>query len=538
MAHFNFAKDISEVVKMDGPMQGGPLMRWQRKAQETLLRVHPNDNGVSTPLKSKTRTPGKTVPSQACPAGSNPKTPKTPGGCKTPGGKNGEILSNGSRSGIKSKTPGNKTPGRQQDRFIPSRSTTDIEFGHYAVMRRTDEDPEGAPSEAGNINTEYQEQLKEAMEVKDCKILNFRGKAPQTSKPNLNSLHVLYSCGKVGSKQSTSSRVIPKEPERILDAPDLLDDYYLNLLDWSVGNILTVALGSAVFLWNADNGTITQLMELATTDDYVSSVSWVPESAVLAVGLSTGVVQLWDTDQQKLIRSMPGHASRVGSMSWNKHILSSGSRTGAIHHHDVRVANHHVATLQNHTQEVCGLRWSPDGRYLASGGNDNLINIWSNQMASSPPVYTLSDHQAAVKAMAWCPWKSYLLATGGGTADRNIRLWNVQSGASVGAYDTESQVCSILWSQEHKELISGHGYALNHLRIWKYPAMTKVVDLIGHRSRVLCMAMSPDGSTIASAAADETIRLWKCFAVEKQQAKKAEVKPDKKLTSGLNMCIR
>ncbi|CAL1545403.1 unnamed protein product [Lymnaea stagnalis] len=71
--------------------------------------------------------------------------------------------------------------------------------------------------------------------------------------------------------------------------------------------------------------------------------------------------------------------------------------------------------------------------------------------------------------MAWCSWKLYLLATGGVTADIHIRGWNVQSGASVGAHDTESQVCSILWSQERKELISGHGYALKHRRIWKYP---------------------------------------------------------------------
>lgn len=42
--------------------------------------------------------------------------------------------------------------------------------------------------------------------------------------------------------------------------------------------------------------------------------------------------------------------------------------------------------------------------------------------------------------MSWCPWQPHLLATGGGTADRHIRLWNMQSGNCVGAYDTESQV--------------------------------------------------------------------------------------------------
>ena len=84
------------------------------------------------------------------------------------------------------------------------------------------------------------------------------------------------------------------------------------------------------------------------------------------------------------------------------YLYFSGSRSGNIHHHDVRVAQHHVGTLSGHTQEVCGLKWSPDGRYLASGGNDNLLNVWSAHTIESAegtnqPVHTFSQHLAAVK---------------------------------------------------------------------------------------------------------------------------------------------
>jgi len=66
------------------------------------------------------------------------------------------------------------------------------------------------------------------------------------------------------------------------------------------------------------------------------------------------------------------------------------------------VAQHLVGSMAAHQQEVCGLKWSPDGKYLASGGNDNLLNIWPADpgmfYTSATPVYTFSQHQAAVKA--------------------------------------------------------------------------------------------------------------------------------------------
>ena len=76
----------------------------------------------------------------------------------------------------------------------------------------------------------------------------------------------------------------------------------------------------------------------------------------------------------------------------------SGSRSGAIHHSDVRVPEHHVGTLAAHTQEVCGLRWSPDGRLLASGANDNLVHLWDSNLGHEErPLHCFSHHQAAVK---------------------------------------------------------------------------------------------------------------------------------------------
>jgi cell division cycle protein 20 (cofactor of APC complex) len=83
------------------------------------------------------------------------------------------------------------------------------------------------------------------------------------------------------------------------------------------------------------------------------------------------------------------------------------------------------------------------------------------------------------------------------------------------------KVCAVLWSNHYHELISGHGYSQNQLTLWKYPSMARITDLMGHTSRILALAMSPDGTTVASAAADETLRFWKCFDHDKQHGKTA-----------------
>jgi cell division cycle 20-like protein 1 (cofactor of APC complex) len=84
--------------------------------------------------------------------------------------------------------------------------------------------------------------------------------------------------------------------------------------------------------------------------------------------------------------------------------------------------------------QVCGLSWSPGGRQLASGGNDNKLLIWEPHCSN--PVQTYRDHTAAVKAIAWSPHKHGLLASGGGTSDRCIRFWNTTAGAPLSHINT------------------------------------------------------------------------------------------------------
>jgi len=314
-------------------------------------------------------------------------------------------------------------------------------------------------------------------------------------------------------------RKIAKVPFKVLDAPALQDDFYLNLVDWSSQNVLAVGLGSCVYLWSACTSKVTKLCDLAQAEDIVTSVSWAQRGTHLAVGTNKGEVQLWDTIKVKKVRTMSGHTARVGTLAWTGPTLASGSRDRLIFLRDVREKSAFTNRLNAHRQEVCGLKWSYDEpAFLASGGNDNQLHVVDSRNPTQP-IHRFTDHTAAVKAIAWSPHQHGLLASGGGTADRCIRFWNTLSGSALNCVDTGSQVCNLAWSQNCNEIVSTHGYSLNQIVVWRYPSLSKVVTLTGHTYRVLDLAMSPDGSTIVTGAGDETLRFWQVFPGPRSDSK-------------------
>ncbi|CAF2132692.1 BnaA03g52090D [Brassica napus] len=354
----------------------------------------------------------------------------------------------------------------------------DFDYAHYALT----EGNKGKDQVSSPSREAYRKQLAETMNLNHTRILAFRNKplAPVELLPTDHSASLHQQ-----PKSVKPRRYIPQTSERTLDAPDIVDDFYLNLLDWGSANVLAIALGHTVYLWDASTGSTSELVTIDEEKGPVTSINWAPDGRHVAVGLNNSEVQLWDSGSNRQLRTLKGcHQSRVGS-------------------------------LAGHTQEVCGLKWSGSGQQLASGGNDNVVHIWDRSVASSNSttqwLHRLEEHTSAVKA------------TGGGGGDRTIKFWNTHTGACLNSVDTGSQVCSLLWSKNERELLSSHGFTQNQLTLWKYPSMVKMAELTGHTSRVLYMAQSPDGYTVASAAGDETLRFWNVFGVP-ETAKKAAPK--------------
>ncbi|ORY98655.1 WD40-repeat-containing domain protein [Syncephalastrum racemosum] len=323
-------------------------------------------------------------------------------------------------------------------------------------------------------------------------------------------------CQRILSARARPKRDISRTAIKILDAPELQDDFYLNLVDWGRDDCLAVGLGSCVYLWSAQTSRVTKLCDFV--NDTISSVGWSNMSNSLAIGTAKGHIHLWDTHEPRHIRTWTGHNARVGALAWNQNSITSGSRDHNIYHRDVRSPDPFYQRLEQHTQEVCGLKWDEGGTRLASGGNDNKLYVWES--VSDKVLCKFEEHSAAVKAIGWSPHDRGLLASGGGTADKTIKFWNVNSGKLLASYDTGSQVCNVAWSKKTNELVSTHGYASNsdsssnQVIVWQAQNGTelhRIATLSGHSSRVLYMSMNQEGSTIVTGAGDETLRFWDVF---------------------------
>lgn len=79
-------------------------------------------------------------------------------------------------------------------------------------------------------------------------------------------------------------------------------------------------------------------------------------------------------ERKKKVRTLNDFHGRVASLSWHQNTLTCGTKVGEIISHDVRAPTA-ASRYSGHTQEVCGLKWSPDGKHLARYGEYLLVML-------------------------------------------------------------------------------------------------------------------------------------------------------------------
>jgi len=328
------------------------------------------------------------------------------------------------------------------------------------------------------------------------------------------------------SDSGSRGRIIPRKPLQILSVPGMVDDFYMSPLDWSSSNQIVISLLSGIHIWDA---TTTLSYSLTDKDEAeknpVRCLAWRNglHREHLAEGLDAGVLRIRDVEKQAIVCEWDAHSRRIGTCAWcpKGAFVATGSKDHTIRILDPREPVFFPAPA-SHTQEVCGVKWDPSGTLLASGGNDNHLILWDHRMMNSPLHVFRGAHRAAVKALAWSPHRRGRLVSGGGTADRRLRFWDATTLSCVGEVDSGSQVCNVAWSANVDEIVSTHGFSQNHIVVWDTAASTSssvpvprpatpIATLRGHTSRVLHLAVSPDGRTIATCAADNSLRFWSVF---------------------------
>ncbi|ETR98868.1 WD40 repeat-like protein [Trichoderma reesei RUT C-30] len=351
--------------------------------------------------------------------------------------------------------------------------------------------------------------------------------------------------GNPGDGNAPPRRSLPTAPFRVLDAPDLRDDFYCSVLAYSPScQKLAVGLGNVLYIWSEGSGP-RAMHGSAASHVWLTSVAFSSAQGgkcILAIGRSDGTLVLKST-YDALPRFQVQQPFPVSCVSWrpvttlrpsrnpfNPGIavqtedLIIGDDTGVVYYYAVEWPMgwevtrdtwpgtiYLIAKVSLHTQQVCGLSWSPNGKLFATGGNDNLCCLFdadsvlaekqepvqhkphwpgwhlatgstqgglsgetrgSAATSVQPPrpssmaIRRLGPgaekhrwiHKAAVKAIAFCPWREGLVATGGGSNDKCIHFYHTTSGAALATIAVSAQVTALIWSSTRREIAATFGY--------------------------------------------------------------------------------
>ena len=318
---------------------------------------------------------------------------------------------------------------------------------------------------------------------------------------------------------------------KTLNAGNINDDFYLSIMDSSPQNLLAVAREENIYLLDPQSPQpiILDVNALCQDniefEDNLTSVHFVGNGRYLVAGTEAGTLCVWDLiNNKKIIRKIDAHSGRIGvitSLAPDSCIIFTGSHDQDIHQFDLTKNKPLLATYaqytnrkaEGHTAEVCGLAVDPTGNFLVSGGNDDEVFIWDLKTPSEDDNYTVfqleNAHEAAVKAIAWHPDGQYF-ATGGGTADRQIKLWDIKTKRAILAIKTGSQVSSLNWAGNR--LFSTHGFSANNIQTWIVnfddSTIEKEYNCNNREGRIFTATFLNKKQTLVTLGADQTLVFW------------------------------
>jgi WD40 repeat protein/serine/threonine protein kinase len=231
------------------------------------------------------------------------------------------------------------------------------------------------------------------------------------------------------------------------------------------GQTVAGAVEHSIKIWETATGKVKQAIQSpAKVSGYDRRLAFSPDGTGLAVACEDATVYLWETATGKLRQTFTGH-----------------------------------------TKQVHAVAFSPDGKTLASSSEDATIRLWDP--ATSASRRTFQTESNGVACLAFSP-DGRTLAAGniGGSSPWAIRLWDLASGEKRSLDIGVKHVCSLCFAEKGTALAVGNPWGV--VKLVDTATGKEAIKLERGGGSVTCVAVSPDGRTLATTSNERAVRLW------------------------------